>query len=135
MGFLEKNRDRLPGDVVSMLRASKDEVIRSLFSTPLTKTGKSLFSTLLTKTGNADRIMKGGISKLQEWLYSKHCVKSTVIHCKIIRFVLTICQSKMFIEFEFSLHPFSGALPVLYIVIYLIYRALQRGDGKIDLQN
>lgn len=134
MGFLEKNRDRLPGDVVSMLRASKDEVIRSLFSTPLTKTGKSLFSTLLTKTGNADRIMKGGISKLQEWLYSKHCVKLTVIHCKI-RFVLTICQSKMFIEFKFSLHPFSGALPVLYIVIYLIYRALQRGDGKIDLQN
>lgn len=135
MGFLEKNRDRLPGDVVSMLRASKDEVIRSLFSTPLTKTGKSLFCTLLTKTGNADRIMKGGISKLQEWLYSKHCVKSTVIHCKIIRFVLTICQSKMFIEFKFSLHPLSGALPVLYIVIYLIYRALQRGDGKIDLQN
>ncbi|XP_052720135.1 myosin-IIIb-like isoform X3 [Crassostrea angulata] len=39
MGFLEKNRDRLPGDVVSMLRASKNEVIRSLFSTPLTKTG------------------------------------------------------------------------------------------------
>lgn len=130
MGFLEKNRDRLPGDVVSMLRASKDEVIRSLFSTPLTKTGKSLFCTLLTKTGNADRIMKGGISKLQEWLYSKHCVKSTVIHCKIIRFVLTICQSKTFIEFEFSLHPLSGALPVLYIVIYLIYRALQRGDEK-----
>lgn len=89
---------------------------------------------LLTKTGNADRIMKGGISKLQEWLYSKHCVKLTVIHCKI-RFVLTICQRKTFIEFEFSLHPFSGALPVLYIVIYLIYRALQRGDGKIDLQN
>lgn len=52
MGFLEKNRDRLPGDVVSMLRASKNEVIRSLFSTPLTKTGKSLFSTLLPKTGN-----------------------------------------------------------------------------------
>lgn len=53
MGFLEKNRDRLPGDVVSMLRASKNEVIRSLFSTPLTKTGKLLFSTVLTKTGNA----------------------------------------------------------------------------------
>nr|XP_022321566.1 myosin-IIIb-like isoform X3 [Crassostrea virginica] len=39
MGFLEKNRDRLPGDVVSMLRASQNAVIRSLFSTPLTKTG------------------------------------------------------------------------------------------------
>ncbi|KAK3082812.1 hypothetical protein FSP39_006063 [Pinctada imbricata] len=39
MGFLEKNRDRLPGDVISMLRSSENKVIRSLFQTPLTKTG------------------------------------------------------------------------------------------------
>ncbi|XP_060080055.1 myosin-IIIb-like [Ylistrum balloti] len=39
MGFLEKNRDRLPGDVLNMLRASNNEVVRALFQTPLTKTG------------------------------------------------------------------------------------------------
>ncbi|XP_021363732.1 myosin-IIIb-like isoform X9 [Mizuhopecten yessoensis] len=38
-GFLEKNRDRLPGDVLNMLRASSNEVVRALFQTPLTKTG------------------------------------------------------------------------------------------------
>ncbi|XP_033727991.1 LOW QUALITY PROTEIN: myosin-IIIb-like [Pecten maximus] len=38
-GFLEKNRDRLPGDVLNMLRASNNEVVRALFQTPLTKTG------------------------------------------------------------------------------------------------
>ncbi|XP_052079957.1 myosin-IIIb-like isoform X6 [Mytilus californianus] len=39
MGFLEKNRDRLPGDVVNMLRASENIVVKSLFQTHLTKTG------------------------------------------------------------------------------------------------
>jgi myosin heavy subunit len=39
MGFLEKNRDRLPGDVVNMLRASENYVVKSLFQTHLTKTG------------------------------------------------------------------------------------------------
>ncbi|CAG2195488.1 DFNB30 [Mytilus edulis] len=39
MGFLEKNRDRLPGDVVNMLRASENVVVKSLFQTHLTKTG------------------------------------------------------------------------------------------------
>ncbi|XP_052238013.1 myosin-IIIb-like isoform X2 [Dreissena polymorpha] len=38
-GFLEKNRDRLPVEVVNMLRASENSVVRSLFQTPLTKTG------------------------------------------------------------------------------------------------
>ncbi|XP_053386580.1 myosin-IIIb-like isoform X4 [Mercenaria mercenaria] len=37
-GFLEKNRDRLPVEVVNLLRASDNSVVRSLFQTPLTKT-------------------------------------------------------------------------------------------------
>ena len=40
VGFLEKNRDRLPVEVVNLFRASDNSVVRSLFQTPLTKTGK-----------------------------------------------------------------------------------------------
>ena len=39
VGFLEKNRDRLPVEIVNLLRASDSSVVRSLFQTPLTKTG------------------------------------------------------------------------------------------------
>lgn len=38
-GFLEKNRDRLPAEVINLLRASDNNVVRLLFQTPLTKTG------------------------------------------------------------------------------------------------
>ena len=42
VGFLEKNRDRLPVEIVNLLRASDSAVVRSLFQTPLTKTGRQL---------------------------------------------------------------------------------------------
>jgi hypothetical protein len=49
-GFLEKNRDRLPVEVVNLLRASDNNVVRSLFQTPLTKTGMIKYLiTLLVK--------------------------------------------------------------------------------------
>ncbi|KAL8563942.1 hypothetical protein ACOMHN_059372 [Nucella lapillus] len=38
-GFLEKNRDRLPVEIVNILRTSESKVVRTLFQTPLTKTG------------------------------------------------------------------------------------------------
>ncbi|XP_061413078.1 myosin-IIIb-like isoform X3 [Lethenteron reissneri] len=38
-GFLEKNRDTLPADIVVLLRTSENMVLRLLFSNPLTKTG------------------------------------------------------------------------------------------------
>ncbi|XP_076468254.1 myosin-IIIb-like isoform X2 [Babylonia areolata] len=38
-GFLEKNRDRLPVEIVNILRTSDSKVVRTLFQTPLTKTG------------------------------------------------------------------------------------------------
>ncbi|XP_061169935.1 myosin-IIIb-like isoform X3 [Saccostrea echinata] len=64
LGFLEKNRDRLPGDVVSMLRASGNVVIRSLFSTPLTKTGNladgSIRSSRQTPTSSVGSPGSGG---------------------------------------------------------------------------
>ena len=48
VGFLEKNRDRMPVEIVNLLRASENSVVRSLFQTPLTKTGKqSEYSTSL----------------------------------------------------------------------------------------
>jgi myosin heavy subunit len=47
MGFLEKNRDRLPGDVVNMLRASENYVVKSLFQTHLTKTGNWAYMSYL----------------------------------------------------------------------------------------
>ncbi|XP_006766611.1 PREDICTED: myosin-IIIb [Myotis davidii] len=38
-GFLEKNRDTLPADVVVVLRTSENRLLQRLFSIPLTKTG------------------------------------------------------------------------------------------------
>uniref|UniRef100_H3A9B2 non-specific serine/threonine protein kinase n=2 Tax=Latimeria chalumnae TaxID=7897 RepID=H3A9B2_LATCH len=38
-GFLEKNRDTLPADVVVVLRTSEDKLLQQLFTSPLTKTG------------------------------------------------------------------------------------------------
>ncbi|XP_041858275.1 myosin-IIIb isoform X2 [Melanotaenia boesemani] len=38
-GFLEKNRDTLPADIVVVLRTSENKLLQQLFSSPLTKTG------------------------------------------------------------------------------------------------
>ncbi|XP_051022389.1 myosin-IIIb [Acomys russatus] len=38
-GFLEKNRDTLPADVIVVLRTSENKLLQQLFSIPLTKTG------------------------------------------------------------------------------------------------
>ncbi|KAM4730791.1 myosin-IIIb isoform 1-T1 [Anableps anableps] len=38
-GFLEKNRDTLPADIVLVLRTSENKLLQQLFSNPLTKTG------------------------------------------------------------------------------------------------
>ncbi|PVD37741.1 hypothetical protein C0Q70_00342 [Pomacea canaliculata] len=38
-GFLEKNRDRLPVEIIHILRTSENKVVRTLFQTPLSKTG------------------------------------------------------------------------------------------------
>lgn len=40
-GFLEKNRDRLPVEIIHILRTSENKVVRTLFQTPLSKTGAS----------------------------------------------------------------------------------------------
>ncbi|XP_056436310.1 myosin-IIIb [Gadus chalcogrammus] len=37
-GFLEKNRDTLPADIVLVLRTSENKLLQQLFSSPLTKT-------------------------------------------------------------------------------------------------
>lgn len=39
-GFLEKNRDTLPADIVVVLRTSENKLLQQLFSSPLTKTGE-----------------------------------------------------------------------------------------------
>ena len=39
-GFLAKNRDTLPTDIVLLLRSSENSVIRQLVNHPLTRTGK-----------------------------------------------------------------------------------------------
>ncbi|KAJ8416841.1 hypothetical protein AAFF_G00327190 [Aldrovandia affinis] len=38
-GFLEKNRDTLPADIVVVLKTSENKLLQQLFSSPLTKTG------------------------------------------------------------------------------------------------
>lgn len=44
-GFLAKNRDTLPADIILLLRSSENELTRKLVTHPLTKTGeKKLFA-------------------------------------------------------------------------------------------
>ena len=38
-GFLEKNRDRLASEIISVLRLSQIALVRTLFNSPMTKTG------------------------------------------------------------------------------------------------
>lgn len=40
-GFLAKNRETLPADIVLLLRSSENELVRKLVTHPLTKTGKT----------------------------------------------------------------------------------------------
>ncbi|XP_039522396.1 myosin-IIIa [Pimephales promelas] len=51
-GFLSKNRDALPADIVLLLRSSENELIRKLVTHPLTKTG-NLAHTKGKATGSA----------------------------------------------------------------------------------
>lgn len=41
-GFLAKNRDTLPADIILLLRSSENELTRKLVTHPLTKTGEDL---------------------------------------------------------------------------------------------
>ncbi|AWP21047.1 Myosin IIIA isoform 2 [Scophthalmus maximus] len=43
-GFLAKNRDTLPADIVLLLRSSENELVRKLVTHPLTKTGNLAFT-------------------------------------------------------------------------------------------
>lgn len=54
-GFLEKNRDTLPADIVVVLRTSENKLLQQLFSSPLTKTGN------LRYVMNVPMQNKGGI--------------------------------------------------------------------------
>ncbi len=48
-GFLAKNRDMLPADIVLLLRSSENELTRKLVTHPLTKTGKEESSSFRMK--------------------------------------------------------------------------------------
>ena len=39
VGFLEKNRDTIKSDVAKLLRESTNEIVHSMFYTPLSRTG------------------------------------------------------------------------------------------------
>lgn len=41
-GFLAKNREMLPADIILLLRSSENELVRKLVTHPLTKTGQTL---------------------------------------------------------------------------------------------
>ncbi|XP_012938920.1 myosin-IIIb [Aplysia californica] len=54
-GLLEKNRDRLPIEILNIMRLSENEVVKALFQTPLTKTG-NLASGSLTSSSRSSRV-------------------------------------------------------------------------------
>uniref|UniRef100_A0A671XC44 non-specific serine/threonine protein kinase n=1 Tax=Sparus aurata TaxID=8175 RepID=A0A671XC44_SPAAU len=54
-GFLAKNRDMLPADIVLLLRSSENELTRKLVTHPLTKTGKEAERVATWKLGRRIR--------------------------------------------------------------------------------
>ncbi|MBN3300236.1 MYO3B protein, partial [Amia calva] len=52
-GFLEKNKDTLPADIVVVLRTSENKLLQQLFSSPLTKTGRKS-QTAIVKMDSSD---------------------------------------------------------------------------------
>lgn len=65
-GFLEKNRDTLPVDIVVVLRTSENKLLQQLFSSPLTKIG-----TLLVLMVNIDKVVRWGL-KMQFSTFSRY---------------------------------------------------------------
>ena len=39
-GMLEKNRDRLAGEMINVLRMSQIALVRTMFNAPISKTGR-----------------------------------------------------------------------------------------------
>ncbi|CAG5130111.1 unnamed protein product, partial [Candidula unifasciata] len=61
-GFLEKNRDRLPGEIINIMRFSENKVVKTLFQTPLTKTGNLQSGSLSSSSRNSRMNSPGGTS-------------------------------------------------------------------------
>lgn len=55
-GFLEKNRDTLPADIVVVLRTSENKLLQQLFSSPLTKTGMLWYRPQWKKSSNVEHL-------------------------------------------------------------------------------
>ncbi len=56
-GFLAKNRDTLPADIILLLRSSENELTRKLVTHPLTKTGKEARHVPPKKTGRRIKVL------------------------------------------------------------------------------
>lgn len=56
-GFLEKNRNFLPAEVIQLIRQSKFDMIRFMFQCPITKTG-NLYSALPESAGSRQNLLK-----------------------------------------------------------------------------
>lgn len=59
-GFLEKNRNFLPAEVIQLVRQSKFDMVRFLFQCPITKTGNlySAFQDTTTKSPSISNFIK-----------------------------------------------------------------------------
>lgn len=56
-GFLEKNRNFLPAEVIQLVRQSQFDMIRFMFQCPITKTG-NLYSALPETAGSRQNLLK-----------------------------------------------------------------------------
>ncbi|KAH9524024.1 Myosin-IIIb [Bulinus truncatus] len=61
-GFLEKNRDRLPIEIMNIMRLSEDNVVKSLFQTPLTKTGNLQSASIHSSRGSSPMSTSAGVT-------------------------------------------------------------------------
>lgn len=75
-GFLEKNRNFLPPEVIQLVRQSQSDMVRFLFQCPITKTG-NLYSAL-RDTGSRNSVHSNQDTKARALFIfflsmSKHC--------------------------------------------------------------
>ncbi|KAI5932823.1 Myosin-IIIa [Manis javanica] len=96
-GFLAKNRDTLPTDIVLLLRSSENSVIRQLVSHPLTKTGNLPHSKTQNKVNYQMRTSEKSVNltKGETGEATHHARETTNMKTSYFRYSLMDLLSKM----------------------------------------
>uniref|UniRef100_A0A8C1YQB3 non-specific serine/threonine protein kinase n=1 Tax=Cyprinus carpio TaxID=7962 RepID=A0A8C1YQB3_CYPCA len=101
-GFLEKNRDTLPADIVVVLRTSENKLLQQLFSSPLTKTGN--LATSRARVTAASRSLppqlNSGRNKVDTMEMMRHPEETTNMRRQTVALVFCCSIVKMYMLYS-----------------------------------